>query len=114
MKTPTFNTLRAETWHVLDEADRKGVLLTSELAWGRLTREVTYATFCAELSKMIKAKHARKVRPPKGAFPRRCFVYVPGAQPLDGAERERLPKRMGFMEAKRLREARAAARRAGL
>jgi hypothetical protein len=107
----TFNTLRADIWHVLDRGERNGVLLTSELVWGGLTREVIYPTFCAELSKMVKAGQAKKRRPPKGAFDRRCFIYLPGAQPIDGEERERLPKRMGFMAAKRLREARAAARK---
>lgn len=62
---------------------------------------------------MVKARQAKKRRPPKGVFERRCFVYLPGAQPADADEREHLPKRLGFMAAKRLRAARAAARRAG-
>jgi hypothetical protein len=113
MSAKRFNTLRAAIWAVLDRADARHVLLTSELVWGELTRTVDYATFAAELSKMVKAGQAKKRRPPKGHFARRCFIYLPGIQPADGAERERLTKRMGFMEAKRLREARAAARRLG-
>jgi hypothetical protein len=90
-----------------------GTACCLRLNWfgGGVAREVEYPTFAAELSKMVKAWQAKKRRPPKGAFDRRCFIYLPGARPVDGDERERLPKRMGFMAAKRLREARAAARK---
>jgi hypothetical protein len=43
---------------------------------GGLTRTVDYATFAAELSKMVKAKQAKKRRPPKGAL-RSPVLHLP-------------------------------------
>lgn len=68
-------TLRAEIWKIVDEADRKGKFVNSLLIRGALTRDVAKASFAAELSNMVAAKNVKKRRPPKGVFPRRCYIY---------------------------------------
>lgn len=112
MKKKPALSIRAEIREVIDRGERLGVPLTSELLWGSIAREVPKRSFLSEVSQLVTRNEALMARPPEGVFDRQCFVYKPGPVPVpQNDSRPQAHRSMGFMERRRLMDARAKARR---
>lgn len=100
--------MRSEIRALVDEANRAGKPISARIIWGLLTRDVPQYALENLLSSMCGSHQLVKVeaKTPQGkAAP---SFYSPGPVPVhESNRREQIMKSMGFMEMKRLREARA-------
>lgn len=111
-----MKTLRVRIRAIVDAAERRLAqpeIYAPLLGGGRVGRN----TFCVEIARMVGARQLSRRRATKDVralFPKTRFVYGPGPVPVEDASvGERAPRKvLGFMAAKRMREAKARRARA--